>query len=373
MQIIEVKSKRELMQFIRFQRQLYKGNPYFVPPLERMERTMFSPQNVMAEACDYKLWMVKEGKTILGRIAGIINHHFNKDQKIKQARFTHFDCVERQEVAQLLLSTVEQWAQQQGMEEFIGPFGFNNLDKHGLLVEGFEVLACQSSNYNYPYYAQFIENYGFTKRHDWVERSITIPEKAPDRITRFAKVLRERNALHILDLSDKNTLKEYTPRILDLYNETYAKLYGVSPLNEAQKQYLLKSFIPLLDTDLVSVVVNEEDQIVAFGITIHSLSRSLQKAQGRLFPFGFIHLMRAKKNNPILDLLLIGIHPDYQRKGLNALIFDDIQKGIYKHKISIMETTQNLESNQDVQNLWADYESVLNRRARLYQKKIKKA
>lgn len=372
MTISEVKTKKEFHQFITFQRELYKDNPYYVPPLDRMEKALFDTKNPMAEGCQSQLWLAVEGNNVLGRIAAIINPIFNSEQNVQQARFTHFDCIDSQEVAHRLFHAAEQWARTHKMEEIIGPFGFNNLDKHGMLVEGFDVLSCQSSNYNHLYYQTLVESYGFTKRHDWVERTITIPKETPEKITRFAHVLRERRALRPLDLSSKNTLKEYTPRILDLYNETYAQLYGVSPLNEKQKQHLLKSFIPMLNTDFVSVIVDKNRNIVAFGITMPSLSRSLQKANGRLFPFGIFHLMRNKKKNPILDLLLIGIHPDYQRKGVNALIFDEIQKGIYKNDIKFMETTQNLDSNQSVQNLWAAYESVLNRRARLYEKKLGK-
>lgn len=370
MNISEVKTKKDLKQFVTFQRQLYKGNSFYAPPLDRMEKSLFSSKNTMAEGCLSKLWIAKENNKIVGRIAAIINPKFNTEQKVEQARFSHFDSINKQEVAHALFQVAEQWAKAQKMKEIIGPFGFNNLDKHGMLVEGFNELSCQSSNYNYPYYQELVESYGFKKRHDWVERSITIPNETPEKIKRFAKILRERSALKALDLSDKNILKDYTPRILELYNETYAKLYGVSPLNEKQKEHLLKSFIPMLDTDLVCVIVDTDDNIVAFGITMLSLSRSLQKANGRLLPFGFFHLMNNKKNNPILDLLLIGIHPDYQRKGVNALIFDEIHKGIYKNGITTMETTQNLDSNQSIQNLWAAYDSVLNKRARLFEKAL---
>ncbi|MDA3854014.1 MAG: GNAT family N-acetyltransferase [Bacteroidales bacterium] len=368
--IQEVKTKKDLKQFVTFQRQLYIGNSYYVPPLDRTEKSLFSSKNTMAEGCLSQLWIAKEENKIVGRIAAIINPTFNHAQKVEQARFSHFDSINKQEVAHALFQVAEQWAKAHKMKEMIGPFGFNNLDKHGMLVEGFKELSCQSSNYNFPYYQELVESYGFTKRHDWVERTITIPDETPEKIRRFAKVLRERSALKALDLSDKKILKNYTPRILELYNETYAQLYGMIPLNEKQKQHLLKSFIPMLNTDFVCVIVDTEDNIIAFAITMLSLSRSLQKANGRLFPFGFFHLMRNKKNNQILDLLLIGIHPNYQRKGIHALIFDEIHKDAYKNGISTIETTQNLESNNAIQNLWSAYESVLNKRARLYKKAL---
>lgn len=368
--ISEVRSKKDLRSFVTFQRQLYKGNTCYVAPLDRMEKEFFSSGNPMSEGCISKLWLAKEGKKVIGRIAAIINPTYNTQQNIQQARFSHFDCINDKDVAHQLFHIAESWAKEQQMHEMIGPFGFNNLDKHGMLVEGFEILSCQSSNYNFAYYQDLVESYGFRKRHDWVERTITIPANEPEKISRFANLLRERSAFRTVDISDKNILKKYTPRILDLYNETYAKLYGVSPLNEAQKEHLLKSFIPMLNTDFVSVLVDENDKIVAFGISMLSLSKSLQKANGRLFPFGFLHLMRNKKNNYILDLLLIGIHPDFQRKGLNAIIFNEIYKGITKHNIKTIETTQNLDSNKAVQNMWSDYDSVLNRRARLYEKEL---
>lgn len=370
MLITEVKSKKDLKDFITFQRKLYKGSDNYVPPLDRMEKAFFSHENPMAEECVSKLWLAKKDQKIVGRIAGIINHRFNKNQNSKQVRFSHFDAVDDKQVSHALFQKVEEWAREQQMQELIGPFGFNNLDKHGLMVEGFEELACQSSNYNFPYYQKLVESYGFKKRHDWVERRITIPAQEPEKIERFSKVLVERNGYKALDLSNKKTLAAYTPRILDLYNETYAQLYGVSPLNEKQKQHLLKSFISMLDTDLVSVVIDAQDKLVAFGITMMSLSKSLQKANGKLFPFGFYHLMNNKKDNHILDLLLIGIHPDYQRKGINALIFHEVHKGMKKNHIKFIETTQNLESNVSVQNLWKDYESVLHKRARLYEKQL---
>ena len=369
MNIIDVNTKKELKAFISFQRKLYRGNPYYVPPINKMEKAFFSANNPMAENCSSKLWLAYNNKNkIVGRIAAIINPDFNSNQNVLQARFTHFDCYNDTEVAQGLLTAAEQWAKSQKMEEIVGPFGFNNLDKHGLLVEGFDVLACHSSNYNSPYYKELIESYGYCKRLDWVERTITIPDKAPEKITRFAALLRERNKFRALDLSDKNTLKEYTPRLLDLYNETYANLYGVSPLNEKQKNHLLSSFMPMLNTDLIAIIVDDTGNIVAFGITMLSLSKSLQRANGKLFPVGFLHLMRHKKKNTTLDLLLMGIHPKYQRKGINALVFDEIQQRLYKKGISTIETTQNLESNKDIQNLWSSYDATLNRRARLYQK-----
>ncbi len=366
MQIKEVKSKKELNQFIRFQRKLYKGNPYYVPALDKMEKDFFSPNNPMAENCTSQLWLAKLKGKVVGRVAAIINHNFNKIQGVKQGRFTHFDCIEDEAIAHKLLETAATWAKEQGMKEIVGPFGFTNLDKHGMLVEGFQELACQSSNYNYPYYPHFVESFGFRKQHDWVEREVIFPKQIPEKLSKFAELLKEKYTLKVVDLSNKKDLKDLAPKIFDLYNTTYSALYGVSPLNEKQKAALIKSFLPLLNPDFVNVLSDKDGKIVAFGINMLSLSHSLQKANGRLFPFGFIHLMRNAKGNKTLDLLLIGIHPDYQRKGLNAIVFNEIAKGIQKHGITHLETTQNLDSNKAIQNLWEAYENRLHKRARLY-------
>ncbi len=368
--ITAVNSNKERKQFITFQRQLYEGHPYYVPPLDRMEKEFFSARNPMAENCISRLWIAKEKGIIKGRIAGIINHNYNTINNVKQARFSHFDCVEDKDVAHALLKTATQWAKEQGSQEIIGPFGFTNLDKHGMLVEGFKELSCQSSNYNFPYYSKMVESFGFVKQHDWVERRITISDQLPEKITKFAQLLKKKFELRVMDLSNKKDLKELAPRIFDLYNKTYAHLYGVSPLNDHQKEALIKSFLPLLQPDFVNVLTNKEGDIVAFGIAMLSLSESLQKANGRLFPTGFFHLLRQSKNTSTLDLLLIGIHPDYQRKGLNAIIFNEVFKGIKKNKIKAVETTQNLEDNLAIQNLWEAYDSRLHKRARLYRMEL---
>ncbi len=370
LQIEEVSKKDRIKDFVRFQRRLYADNPHFVPPLEKMELEMLSYQNPMTRNCEFALWLVTEEDQVVGRIAAIINHPYNDRKGIKQARFSHFDCVDRQEVADLLLDTAMLWAGEKNMDHIIGPFGFTNLDKHGLMIEGYEELPSQASNYNFPYYQELIENYGFQKELDWLEHEVSIPDKEPERIARFATLLREKHKLQSIDLRKKNNLKKYAPGVLNLYNETYSKLYGVSPLDERQKKQVLKSIISHLHPDYVSILTTADQQVVGFGIAMPSLSESLQRAKGKLFPTGFWHLLHNAKDNDTLDLLLIGVHPDYQRKGLNAIIFSDIAKGIFKNKIRKMETNQNLESNSEVLNLWKDFEYRQHKRARLYSKSI---
>lgn len=369
--ITEINTSKQLNEFIAFQRQLYKGNDCYVPPLDSREKAFFNRNNPMAENCEFKLWIAKNDKKTVGRIAGIINHNYNKEKSLKQARFSHFDSINNTSIAQQLLATAEDWAKSKGMTSVIGPFGFTNLDKHGILVEGFNILSCQSSNYNYPYYQELIESYGYTKEVDWVERTVIVPEEEPPKIKQFSEIISKRYSLKKADLSNKKRIEELAPKIFDVYNDAYADLYGVSTLNERQKEHLIKSFIPMVNPDLVCVVVDKDDNIVGFSITIMSLSRSLQKANGRLFPFGFIHLMNNKKNNCIIDTALLGVHHDYQRKGVNAMLFHELNKGVKKHNVNRMETTQSLESNQSIRNILNTYfEMDENRRARLYIKSL---
>lgn len=368
-EIKEVKNKKDFDRFWNFQLKLYKNNEYFVPPLRYMELQTFSKNNPMTYNCEFKNWMaIKNGK-IAGRITGIINIDFNKSNNIKQARFTNFDSYYDKSIANKLFEALEKWAIEKEALEIIGPFGFTNLDKHGLLIEGFDQLACQSSNYNHPYYKELIESLGFYKKHDWVERKITLPSAKITEFQNFSKLVNEKYKIRSAAIS-KKTLKQYSNEIFDLYNKTYESLYGVSLLNNKQKKYLIKNFLTSINLDFVSVLTDNECKVLGFGIGIPSLSKDLQKSKGRLFPFFTHRLLNKASAISTIDLLLIGIHPDYQRKGLNALIFDDLTKGIFKNKVKFMETTQNLETNKTVQNLWSRFESDLHKRSRLYIKEI---
>lgn len=370
-EIKEINKKRELVKFIKFQNRLYKGNKYFVPSLVSTELDSLTPEkNHAFEFCDVKLWLAYKDGKIAGRIGGIINHNYIKIWNKKQARFCWFDCIEDEEVAFKLLQTVESWAKGLGMIAIYGPYGFTNLDKHGLLVDGFKELATKSSNYNYPYYKDFIEKYGFNKEIDWVERQITVPVEIPERVTRLSNVILEKNKLHYKEINSKSDILKNADDLFNLYNESYAKLYGMVELSKNQINSLIKQYYQLLNKDLLALIYNEKEEIIAFCISMPSLSKALQKARGRLFPFGFIHLKKALKQNDTLDLLLIGVRPDYQKKGVNILLFNKIAPAIIRMRFKYLETTQSLETNLDVQNLWKLYDTRLHKRARSYIKNI---
>ena len=369
--IKEISKKVDLKRFIKFQYELYKDNKYYVPPLMSAELNIMMPsENPAFEFCEAKFWLAFNNGQIVGRIGGIINHKYNEIWKNKNGRFSWFDCIEDEQVAFELFKTVEKWAHEKGMEAIYGPYGFTNLDKHGLLVEGYNELATNSANYNYPYYNDFIEKYGFKKEMDWVERKITVPEEIPERITRLSDVILRKNKLHYKEINSKSDVLENASDLFNLYNESYAKLYGMVELSKKQINSLIKQYYRLLNKDLIAMIYNEKEEIVAFCITMPSLAKALQKARGKMFPFGFIHLKKALKYNDTLDLLLIGVHPDYQKKGVNALLFNKIALSIFKMGFKYLETTQNLETNVEVQNQWRFYESKLHKRSRSYIKKI---
>ncbi|NOZ46871.1 MAG: hypothetical protein GXO79_08815 [Chlorobi bacterium] len=369
--IKEISGKRDLKKFIKFQYKLYRGNKYYVPPLLISELdTLLPAKNPAYEFCEAKFWLAYSNNKIVGRIAGIINHKYIETWDKKQARFSWFDCIEDENVAFALFETVEKWAKSKGMNAIYGPYGFTNLDKHGVLVEGFNELATNSSNYNYPYYKDFIEKYGYKKEVDWVERSIKVPDKIPDKIQRLSKLIAEKNKLHFKEINTKSDLKKYANELFDLFNQSYAKLYGMVEFTEKQKEWMTKNYYNVLNKDYMAVVYNEDEKMVAFGISMPSLSKALQKAGGRLFPFGIFYIKSALKRNDTLDLLLIGVHPDYQKKGVNALLFNKITPNIFKNGFKYVETTQNLESNAEVQNQWRLYETRQHKRARSFIKTL---
>lgn len=370
--IKEVTNKRQLRQFVRFPNELYKGNSYYVPQIESMDMDTLSPEKNRAfEVCEGKYWLaVDEDDKVVGRIAGIINHKYNKKVGKKICRFGWIDFIESQEVATALLSKVEEYAREKGMEMVEGPVGFLEFDVAGVLVEGYDQIPTAYGKYNYPYYEPMILKEGYVKSTDFVEYRILVPDSI-DRYIRLAKVVGERYGLKQGEFSGKKELvRKYVDGIFEVMNKCYAPLHGFSELTPAQCEDLKDQFIGNLNLDYVSVVVNEDDKVVGFGITLPSLSLALQKAKGHLFPFGFIHILRALRKNDTIDALLIAILPEYQDKGVNALIVSKIGQGMQKNGIKYVESTRELEDNHSVQNIWGRFEHHLHKRARVYLKNL---
>jgi len=371
LKIKEVTSKNELKEFIKFPDKLYSGSKYYIPPLHSAEINIFSKEkNSAFEFCNAKYWLVYRNGEVVGRVAGIINHKYNKKQNIKYARFGWLDFIEDKEVPELLLNRVEQWATECNMEYLHGPLGFTSFDASGVLVEGFDEMPTSFAHYNYSYYPGLIEKCGFKKDVDWIEYNIKVPEIVPEKVSKGAELIAKRYKLHTADGKNIKDILKYFNGLFELINVTYKDLYGFTEITPKQAVNLKKQFQSLLSPEYISFVLNEEDELVAFGISMPSLSKALKKSNGKLFPFGYLRVMRALRNNDTIDLLLIAIKPEYQNKGLNAIIFKKIMQTVINNNFTNVETTRELEDNQKVQHLWNDYESRQHKRTRCYIKKL---
>ena len=355
--IKEVTGKKELRQFVRFNIDLYKGNPYHVPSLIYDEMmTLDRKQNPAFEVCDAIYFLAYKGDRIVGRIAGIINRRSNEVWNQKRARFGFVDFIDDDEVVDALFNAVRQWAKQQGMEELCGPMGFTDLDHEGMLVYGFDQLGTMATIYNHPYYPQQLERMGFVKDQDWHEFKVYVPDCVPEKHLRIGEIVKRKYGLKVVKCKSKKEVMPYARPLFETLNISYAPLYGFSPLTDKQIDYYINMYIPMLRLDLLTLIVREEDNaVVGFGISIPSLSRALQKSKGQLWPFGWFHLLKALRSKPeIVDLYLMGVLPEYQSKGVNALLFNDLIP-IYKSLgVVYAESNPELETNNAVQAQW-DY------------------
>lgn len=333
--------------------------------------TLSRGKNPCADGCVFEYWLaLDENEKIVGRIAGILNHSYNQKVAKPLARFGWLDFIDNQYVLKKLFHTVEIWAKEQNAEFIHGPLGFTSFDASGILVEGFDELPTVHGKYNYPYYPKLIETCGYCKEVDWVEYCVTVPDNMPERFPRMAKIVEDRNRLRYAKISSKKDLLEYANEIFQLINKAYKDIYGFTSLSQKAIDVLIKQFLPLLSLKYISIILNSENQVVGVGITMPSLSAALQKCQGHLFPFGFLHIQRALRVNDTMDTLIIAIDPDYAHKGVNALIFNQIGQSIITDRFTSIETTRELENNFHVQNLWNKLEYRLHKRSRCYIKEL---
>lgn len=371
-QIKEVTTKRELKAFVHFPNALYKGNPYYVPQIESMDRDTLSPsKNHAFEVCEGKYWLAcnEKGK-VVGRVAGIVNRKYNEKTGEKVCRFGWIDFIDNREVSKALMETVEGYAKEKGMDTICGPTGFLEFDSAGVLVEGFDKLPTAYGKYNAPYYEQHLLDLGYTKDIDYVEYLIKVPDVIPERYARMAELVSVKNSLHEAPISNRAELMPYLDDVFKCLNSAYSQLHGFSELTPGQCEDLKKQFVTNINVDYVSIVLDADEHVVGFGVALPSLSKAMQKAGGSLFPMGWYHLLKAFKQNDTIDLLLIAIEEKYKNKGVNAMIFNKFAQGITKNGIKFIESTRELEDNTSVQNLWRYLERDLTKRARTYSKKI---
>jgi len=303
---------------------------------------------------------------VVGRIAGIINKKYIEIWKNKYARFGWFDFIDDEEVSKSLLETFEKWAGEKGLTGVHGPLGFTDLDREGMLIEGFNELGTMATNYNYPYYPVHIEKYGYKKDVDWVEYNVKVPSKIPEKAERISQIILKKQNLKIAEIKKPKDVLKYARGIFELINTAYKDLYGVVELTDKQIDLYIKQYLGFVRPEFITVIVDKSEKVVAFEIAMPSLSRALQKAKGRLFPFGFIHLLHALKKPKYLDLYLIAVEPSLQNKGINALVMSELTKAAIKNSIISAETNPELEVNTKVQSIWEYYEARQHKRRRCY-------
>ena len=371
LEIKEVVTKKQQKEFLNFPLKLYKNNPYFVPPLYGDEKKIFNKDYLYLDQAEVIYFNAYLDGKIVGRISGIIQKVSNQNRNEKRVRFTRFDSIDNQEVANQLFNAVEDWAKQKGMDTIVGPLGFSDLEREGLLIEGFDQLSTFEEQYNYDYYQKLIENYGFEKEVDWVERKLYLPEKIDERLDKFSTLMMKRYKLKFGTAKNtKDFIKKYADKFFDIIDETYDSIYGSVPFTTATRKLMIQNFNLIIDLNHVAVIVDENDRVVCFGICFPSLAKAVQKSQGHLTPLALIRLFKAIKKPKVLDLGLIGVLPEYAMKGISTAIVNEIMKMLLKGDIEYAETNLNLETNHNVINLWNYFKTVQHKRRRSFVKKI---
>jgi len=376
MQIVvrPVSGPKQIRQFVKFRIDLYRDSPFAIPPLYMDEMTTLDPKkNPAFEFCEAQCFMAFDGKRPVGRICAMVNNRANEVWKTRSGRFGFVDFIDSESVSRALFTAAEDWVKAKGMHSIHGPLGFTDLDQEGMLIEGFDQVGTMATIYNHPYYPTHLEKLGYLKDADWVEYRITIPEVVPPRMKRISEMVLKKHKLRILKYkSASKFLKDgYGQQLFDLVNDSYSHLYGFTPLTQAQIDYYIKLYVPMLKLEYLVLIVNESAELVGMGVTMPSLSRALQKAKGKLFPFGLFHILKALKGrNSLIDCLLIAVRKDYQNKGVNALVFYDIIPHMKRFGAKFAESNPELAVNAKVQSQWEEFEHVNHKRRRAFRKEL---
>jgi GNAT superfamily N-acetyltransferase len=369
--IKEVKTKLDSWRFTEFPNKLYKKVEPYVPALSMDERNVFNPKiNPMFEYCEAIRYLAYDGKKIVGRIAGIINHKWNEAYNIKTARFSRIDMLDDIEITKALINKVTEWSKAKGMTDLIGPIGFTDLDRQGLLVEGFEHLNMFITIYNHPYYKEHLESLGFLKDVDWTEKQIFWPKEVSEKVKRGAEIARKRYGYRLIKCATKKEVFKYIYDAFAMYNIAFNELYGFFPITEKVQDYYIKQMITLIQLEYLWFVLDKEDHVVGFTVIMPTLAKANKKNNGKLLPFGIFRLFKSLKKYDVIDLYFIAVDPKHQGHGIIALMWEDgIMTGI-KHGVRYAETGPELELNVHIQNQWKDFDFVEHKRRRCYKKAI---
>jgi hypothetical protein len=351
-----VNKKKDLKRFIAFQNQLYKGNKFWCPQMRMDEmNTLSRDKNPAFDFCEAEYWIASRGNEIVGRIAGIINHKANERWNEKLVRFGWIDFIDDPEVSRILLDTVKEWGQSKGMMGIHGPLGFSDMDNEGMLIKGFDEMATLASIYNYPYYVEHMERLGFEKAADWVQYEFEIPPSIPEKVDRLSLLVQEKYKLRLLKAKKAKELLPYAPKMFQTLNAAFSELYGYTALTKKQVDMYIKAYFGFVRPEFISFVIDEKDDVVGFGVSLPSLTRALQKCNGKLFPFGFIYLLRAMKKNDTIDMYLNGVRPDYHARGVNALYYNEMHRAYIKYGIKKAVTNPQLEDNAKALTIWKNF------------------
>lgn len=370
-----ISSKKDLKKFIYFNYELYKGSEYAVPDLYQDMVNTFDPkENPGLDFCDIQLFLAERDGKVVGRVAAIINKRANTTWNTKNVRFGWIDFIDDQAVSKALLNAVEEWGRERGMERVVGPMGITDMDKEGMLYEGYDRIGTASTYYNYPYYNDHMVAHGYGKEVDWEERRVPVPTEIPEKYAKVGKIVTERNKVHVKKMKSKQEIYDgYGRKIFELVNSAYAPLYGYSQMTDAQINHYVKMFIPLLDMRMLTLVEKDDtNELVALGISMPSMVRAMQKSGGRMLPFGWFHLLKSLKfkHEDGVELLLIAVKPEYQNTGVNALLFCDLIPIYQKMGFKWAETNPILETNNKSAGQWKYFEHEIVKRRRAYSKDL---
>lgn len=370
-EIVKVKTKKQQKEFLNFPLNLYKNNPYFVPPLYMDEKQIFKKNYVYYETCEAIYYNAYIDGKIVGRISGILQKASNEKWKQKRIRFTRFDCIDNQQVANALFDAIKNWAKEKQMDEIVGPLGFSDLEREGLLIEGFDQLSTFEEQYNYPYYQTLIENYGFEKEVDWLERKLYLPTVKDERLEKLSTLMLEKYNLKFAKTKSINEfIKKYANKFFDIIDVTYENIYGSVPFTKATRKMMINNFKLIVNLKNVAVIVDENDDVVCFGICFPSIAKAVQKTQGKMTLGMLFRILKAIKNPDVIDLGLIGVIPKYAQRGIASALISSLMKMLEQDGLDHAETNLNLETNVHIINQWKSFNSVLHKKRRAFVLKV---
>ena len=370
-EVIEVKTRKQQREFLSFPIKLYKGNPYFVPPLWMDEKKIFKKNFIYNDTCEAVYFNAYREGNMVGRISGILQKAANEKNGEKRVRFTRFDSIDDPEVAGALFGAVEKWALEKGMDTVVGPLSFSDLEREGLLIEGFDQLSTFEEQYNYDYYQRLIEGLGYVKEVDWTESRLYPPKEDNGHLKQLSDRLLKRYDLHFGTAKNVNEfLDKYADGLFEILDKSYDQLYGTVPFTDGMKKLMIDNFKLIIDLDHVAAIVDKDDNVVCLGVCFPSIAKAVQKSNGHLTPAAIVRILRAIRHPEIIDLGLIGVDPAWAMRGVSVAISAELERMLRAPGVEYAETNLNLEDNLMIQNQWKRFTEVKHKRRRAYVKKL---